>query len=109
MDKIPYVKRMSRVAAHWKSKSTNGDPTKVWVREIIYAPKPKDRLMRAYLVTSLILTSMPEKYTPQARVARLFKGRALLINEEMHTAETWILISGAVQRLLNEKEKRYGR
>jgi len=105
MDKLPYVKRLSRVAAHWKSKTTCGDPEKVWVQELILSPKQKDKLKRAFLVTTLILTSLPEKYTPNAKVVRLFKGRALLEVREVHTAETWILASGAVQKLLYMKEK----
>jgi hypothetical protein len=94
---------LSRRSIRWKSKTTNGDPCKYKVYELMGTGR-KDR-ERTFLVQCLILTSEPGGYYDKDfRVCRVIHGKALLLSEEMHIAESWMMIGMAVEKLMEHED-----
>ena len=94
---------LSRRYMGWKTKTTNGDLCKYRVYEIMGLGRKGDQ--RTFAVQSLILTETPDGYLSNqtCRILRIFKGKALLFNEEIHIAESWLLIGCAVGKLMENK------
>ena len=93
---------LSRRSIRWKSKTTNGDPCKYRVHELMGTGR-KDR-ERTFLVQCLILTSVPEGYYDKDfHIGRVIHGKALIISEELHIAESWMMIGMAVGQLMEHK------
>lgn len=93
---------LSRRSIRWKSKTNCGDPCKYYVHEIIGKPKQVGG-RRSFAVICRILTDLPQYYTNNPTVLRLYKGRALIETVELHTAESWLLIGNAVGALMGNK------
>ena len=93
---------LSRRSFRWKSVTNNGDPCKYYVHEIIGRPKAIGG-KRPFIVVCRILTDLPQCYTNNATVLRLFCGKALIEIVESHTAESWLLIGHAVGSLMGNK------
>lgn len=98
MAKKPHL---SRRYMGWKTKTTNGDLCKYRVYEMMGTGRKGDQ--RSFLVQAYILTEEPMGYSRNPMVLRVFKGKALICIEEMHTAESWLLIGCAVGRLMENK------
>lgn len=94
---------LSRRYMGWKSKTTNGDLCKYRVYEIMGTGRKNEQ--RTFVVQSLILTSEPSGYLSNhtSRILRVFKGKALLLNEEIHIAESWLMIGVAVGKMMENK------
>ena len=93
---------LSKRSIRWKTKTTNGDPCKYYVHELMGTGR-KD-MERTFLVKSLILTSEPEGYYDKDfHIGRVIHGKALIFSEEMHIAESWIMIGMAVDRLMEHE------
>ena len=93
--------RLSRRYMGWKSKTTAGDPCKYKVYELMGTGRKGDQ--RSFVVRAYILTDNPMGYSNNPIVLRVFKGKALICIEEMHTAESWLLIGCAVGKLMENK------
>lgn len=93
--------RLSRRYMGWKSRTTNGDLCKYRVYELMGTGRRGDQ--RSFVVRAYILTDNPMGYTNNPIVLRVFKGKALICIEEMHTAESWLLIGYAVGRMMENK------
>lgn len=85
----------------WRTKTTNGDLCKYKVYELMGTGRKGDQ--RSFVVRAYILTDNPMGYTNNPIVLRVFKGKALICIEEMHTAESWLLIGYAVGRMMENK------
>ena len=94
---------LSRRYMGWKTKTTNGDLCKYRVYEIMGLGRKGDQ--RTFVVQSLILTSEPSGYLTNhtSQILRVFKGKTLLCTEEIHIAESWLLIGVAVGKLMENK------
>ena len=94
---------LSRRYMGWKTKTTNGDLCKYRVYEIMGTGRKNEQ--RTFVVQSLVLTDEPSGYlfNQTTRILRVFKGKALLLITEMHTAESWLLIGNAVERMMENK------
>ena len=98
MAKKPHL---SRRYMGWKSKTTNGDPCKYRVFELMGTGRNDGQ--RTFVVQALILTDNPNGYSTNPAILRVFKGKALICIEEMHIAESWLLIGLSVQTLMENK------
>ena len=100
MAKKPHL---SRRYMGWKTKTTNGDLCKYRVYEIMGTGRKGEQ--RTFVVQSLVLTDEPSGYlfNHTSRILRVFKGKALLLNEEIHIAESWLMIGVAVGKLMENK------
>jgi hypothetical protein len=85
----------------WKTKTTNGDPCKYRVYELMGTGRKGDQ--RTFIVQALILTDTPNGYTHNPQILRVFKGKTLLFIQEQHTAESWLLIGCAVGKMMENK------
>lgn len=92
---------LSRRHMGWKTKTTAGDLCKYRVFELMGTGRKGDQ--RTFVVQSLILTDNPMGYSHNPIVLRVFKGKALICIEEMHMAESWLLIGHAVGRMMMNK------
>jgi len=93
---------LSRRSIRWRSKTTNGDPCKYRVFELMGLGRKDGH--RTFLVQCLILTSEPGGYyDKQFYIGRVIHGKALIISEEMHIAESWMMIGAAVGTLMEHK------
>ena len=92
---------LSRRYMGWKTKTTNGDLCKYRVFEVMGTGRKGDQ--RTFVVQSLILTDSPMGYSNHPTVLRIFKGKALILLEEAHIAESWLLIGCAVGKLMENK------
>ena len=92
---------LSRRHMGWKTKTTAGDLCKYRVFELMGTGRKGDQ--RTFVVQSLILTDNPMGYSHNPIVLRVFKGKALICIEEMHMAESWLLIGHAVGRMMANK------
>ena len=93
---------LSRRSIRWRTKTTNGDPCKYYVHELMGTGRKNEH--RTFIVKSLILTSVPEwYYDKDFHIGRVIHGKALLLHEEMHIAESWIMIGMAVGKLMENK------
>lgn len=93
---------LSRRSIRWKSTTTNGDPCKYRVHELMGTGR-KDR-ERTFVVQCLILTSEPGGYYDKDfHIGRVIHGKALILSEEIHIAESWIMIGMAVGKLMEHK------
>ena len=99
MKKKPHL---SRRGICWKSTTSNGDPCKYYIHEVIGVTKDKGG-KRPFIAICRILTASPQHYGNQPIVLRLFNGKALIQTEETHTAESWLLIGNAVGALMGRK------
>lgn len=93
----------SRRSIRWRGKTTHGDPCKYRVYEIMGTGRKNEQ--RTFVVQSLVLTDEPSGYLSNhtSRILRVFKGKALLLNEEIHIAESWLMIGVAVGKLMENK------
>ena len=86
----------------WKTKTTNGDLCKYRVYEIMGTGRKDEQ--RTFVVQSLILTSEPGGYYDKDfYIGRVIHGKALIISEELHIAESWMRIGAAVGMLMEYK------
>ena len=93
---------LSRRSIRWKSKTTNGDPCKYRVHELMGTGRKDGQ--RTFLVRCYILTSVPDGYYDKDfHIGRVIHGKALLISEELHIAESWMMIGMAVGQLMEHK------
>ncbi len=94
---------LSRRYYGWKTITTNGDLCKYRVYEAMGLGRKDGQ--RTFVVQSLILTSEPSGYLANhtSKVLRVFKGKALLLTEEIHIAESWLMIGVAVGKLMENK------
>lgn len=94
---------LSRRYMSWRTKTTNGDLCKYRVYGIMGTGRKNEQ--RTFVVQSLILTDEPSGYllNQTTRILRVFKGKTLLLITEMHTAESWLLIGKAVERMMANK------
>ena len=92
----------SRRSIRWRSKTTNGDPCKYRVFELMGTGRKDGH--RTFVVQCLILTSEPEGYYDKDfHIGKVIGGKALIISEEMHIAESWMMIGLAVGQLMEYK------
>ena len=96
--KKPHI---SRRYMGWKTKTTAGELCKYRVYEVMGTGRKGDQ--RSFVVRAYILTDNPMCYSNNPVVLRVFKGKALICIEEMHTAESWFLIGYAVGKLMENK------
>lgn len=94
---------LSRRYLSWRTKTTNGDLCKYRVYELMGTERKDGQ--RTFISDCLILTSEPSGYllNEASRILRVFKGKTLLLITEMHTAESWLLIGKAVERMMENK------
>ena len=92
---------LSRRYMGWKTKTTTGDLCKYRVYELMGTGRKGDQ--RSFVVRAYILTDNPMGYTNNPVILRPFKGKVLMCIEEMHTAESWLLIGCAVGKLMENK------
>jgi hypothetical protein len=94
---------LSRRYMSWRTKTTNGDLCKYRVYELMGTARKDGQ--RTFISDCLILTAEPSGYllNQTTRILRVFKGKTLLLITEMHTAESWLLIGKAVERMMANK------
>ena len=86
----------------WRGKTTNGDPCKYRVFELMGTGRKGGE--RTFVVQCLILTSEPGGYYDKDfYIGRVIHGKALIISEELHIAESWMRIGAAVGMLMEYK------